>query len=181
MSLKRFNRNRKQSLCAINSSRALYTSTRRPLADIETSTNYSFGIMLMTWPGACRLMVSGLRWWGNMIFRSVYKYKQPSDPGEGVYCSFLLCRLDLLAWPSYKRRGQIQEQSAIWSTWCRGSSSEVQILTWHITENEPSQWRACTKFDFSTLKNMKEEAVSCHLKNVLLYKLITTATLDVCS
>lgn len=41
--------------------------------------------------------------------------------------------------------------------------------------------RACTKFDFSTLKNMKEEAVSCHLKNVLLYKLITTATLDVCS
>lgn len=32
-----------------------------------------------------------------MIFRSVYKYKQPSDPGEGVYCSFLLCRLDLLA------------------------------------------------------------------------------------
>lgn len=134
MSLKRLNRNRKQSLCAINSSRALYTSTRRPLADIETSTNYSFGIMLMTWPGACRLMVSGLRWWGNMIFRSVYKYKQPSDPGEGVYCSFLLCRLDLLAWPSYKRRGQIQEQSAIWSTWCR-PGFELRGADLNLTHN----------------------------------------------
>lgn len=173
MSLKRFNRNWKQSLCAINSNWALNIPPRL-LSDIKTSTDYSFGIMLMTWPEACRLMVSGLRWWGNMIFRSVNKYKQPSDPGERVYCSYLLCRVDLLAWPSYTRRGQLQEQSAIWSVDLNFPQNRKSRYP------EPSQLQCCTIFDFPLLK-IKKDRVSCHLKNVLLYKLITTATRDVCS